>query len=122
MIGRSQIVGLPLFRQLLSENATVTLCHSHTKNLSEICKQADLVFACAGKKHLLSKKDFKRGAVVVDVGIHRENNKLYGDINPEGLEDYLFALSPVPGGVGPMTIASLLENTLLLAKKHSQTN
>ena len=123
VVGRSQIVGLPLFQQLVSKNATVTLCHSHTKGLSEICKQADLVFACAGRRHLLSKKDFKKGAVVVDVGIHRgENKKLYGDINPEGLETHLSALSPVPGGVGPMTIASLLENTLLLAKKnHKQT-
>jgi len=71
VIGRSQIVGLPLFHQLLSRNATVTLCHSHTKGLSDICKRADLVFACVGRKHLLSKKDFKKGAVVIDVGIHR---------------------------------------------------
>ena len=119
VIGRSQIVGLPLFAQLLSKNATVTLCHSQTQNLSDICKQADLVFACAGKKHLLSKKDFKKDAVVVDVGIHREDKKLYGDVNPEGLENHLSALTPVPGGVGPMTIASLLENTLLLAKKNN---
>ena len=117
VIGRSDIVGLPLFHQLLSRDATVTLCHSQTKNLSDICSTADLIFACAGKKHLLSKKDFKKGAVVVDIGIHRENKKLFGDVNPEGLEDHLFAMSPVPGGVGPMTIASLLENTLILAKK-----
>ena len=119
VVGRSQIVGLPLFQQLVSKNATVTLCHSHTKGLSDICNQADLVFACAGQRHLLSKKDFKKGAVVVDVGIHRgENKKLYGDVNPEGLETHLSALSPVPGGVGPMTIASLLENTILLTKKN----
>lgn len=118
VIGRSQIVGLPLFQQLISKNATVTLCHSHTKELSEICRQADLVFACTGKKRFLSKKDLKKGATVIDVGIHREGGKIYGDVNPEGLEDHLSALSPVPGGVGPMTIASLLENTLLLAKKN----
>ena len=116
VVGRSQIVGLPMSQQLLSQNATVTVCHSQTKNLSEICRLADIVIACAGVKGLLSKKDFKKGAVVVDVGIHRADNKLYGDVNTEALEDHLLALSPVPGGVGPMTIASLLENGLLLAK------
>ena len=122
VVGRSQIVGLPLFQQLLSQNATVTLCHSHTKNLSEVCRSADIVSACAGVKGLLSRKDFKKGAVVVDVGIHRVNNKLYGDVNTEGLEDHLSALSPVPGGVGPMTIASLLENCLYLAKSNCRSN
>ena len=116
VVGRSQIVGLPIFQQLLSQDATVTVGHSQTKNLSEVCRLADLVIACAGVKGLLSKKDFKKGAVVVDVGIHRENGKLCGDVNTEDLEDHLLALSPVPGGVGPMTIASLLENGLSLAK------
>ena len=116
VVGRSQIVGLPMFQQLLSQNATVTVCHSQTKNLSEFCRLADIVVACAGVKGLLSKKDFKKGAVVVDVGIHRVDNKLYGDVNREDLEDHLSALSPVPGGVGPMTIASLLENCVFLAK------
>ena len=118
--GRSQVVGLPMFQQLLSHQATVTVCHSHTKNLSEICRSADIVVACAGVRGLLSKKDFKKGAVVVDVGIHRENNKLYGDVDTTDLEGHLSALSLVPGGVGPMTIASLLENNLRLAKRKSQ--
>ena len=113
IVGRSQIVGLPLLNQLLAEQATVTVCHSQTRNLSEICRQADIVVACTGKKGLLGKEDFKPGAVVVDVGIHREGKKLCGDVRKEGLKDHLSALSPVPGGVGPMTIASLLENTFL---------
>ena len=116
VVGRSQIVGLPMLQQLLSQNATVTVCHSQTKKLSDICYSADIVIACAGVKSLLSKKDFKKGAVVVDVGIHRVGNKLYGDVDNTGLEDHLEALSLVPGGVGPMTIASLLENCLSLAK------
>ena len=118
VVGRSQIVGLPLFQQLLSHQATVTVCHSKTEKLSEICRQADIVAVCAGKKRLLGKKDFKAGAVVVDVGIHREENgKLIGDVQTDGLEDHLFALSLVPGGVGPMTIASLLKNTFHLSKE-----
>lgn len=116
VVGRSQIVGLPMFQQLLSHQATVTVCHSQTKELSAICQKADLVVVCAGKRHLLSKKDFKKGAVIVDVGIHKHEGKLHGDVNPEGLKGHLSALSPVPGGVGPMTIASLLENCLILAK------
>ncbi|MCZ0932029.1 MAG: bifunctional 5,10-methylenetetrahydrofolate dehydrogenase/5,10-methenyltetrahydrofolate cyclohydrolase [Oligoflexia bacterium] len=116
VVGRSQIVGLPMFQQLLSHQATVTVCHSQTKNLSEVCRSADIVVACAGVKGLLSKRDFKKGAVVVDVGIHRVDKKLYGDVDTEGLKEHLSALSLVPGGVGPMTIASLLENCLEIAK------
>ena len=116
VIGRSQIVGLPMFQQLLSQNATVTLCHSRTKNLSDICREADIVVACAGKKALIGKEDLKRGAIVVDVGIHREKSKLCGDVRKEGLENHLLALTPVPGGVGPMTIASLIENCFHLAR------
>ena len=116
VLGRSQIVGLPMFQQLISHQATVTLCHSYTRNLSQICKQADIVVVCAGKKELLGKEDFKKGAVVVDVGIHKVDNKLCGDVRSEGLEDHLFALSPVPGGVGPMTIAMLIKNNLKLAQ------
>ena len=116
VVGRSQIVGLPMFQQLLSHQATVTVCHSQTKNVSEFCQEADIVVACAGKKRLLGKKDFKKGAVVVDVGIHREEKKLFGDVQSEGLENHLSAFTPVPGGVGPMTIAMLLKNSLHLAK------
>ena len=77
VIGRSQIVGLPLFQQLLSQNATVTVCHSQTKNLSRLCREADIVAVCAGKKALIGKKDLKKGAVVLDTGIHRENKKAF---------------------------------------------
>ena len=116
VVGRSQIVGLPMFQQLLSHQATVTICHSQTKNLSQICRQADIVVVCTGQKGLLGKKDFKKGAVVVDVGIHRDGKKLFGDVRSENLEDYLLAFTPVPGGVGPMTIAMLLKNSFHLAK------
>ena len=121
VVGRSQIVGLPTAGCLLQHQATVTICHSRTQNLSQLTASADIVIASAGKKELLSKKDFKKGAVVVDVGIHRESkngkSSLKGDVNTRGLKDHLNALSPVPGGVGPMTIAMLLENTFLLAER-----
>ena len=120
VVGRSQIVGLPLFQQLLKHNVTVTLCHSRTKNLREHTSQADLVFCCTGQKHLLQKEDFKKGAVVIDVGIHREKGGLTGDVQPEGLEGWLSGITPVPGGVGPMTIMMLLFNTIQLAEKSFQ--
>ena len=120
VVGRSQIVGLPMARQLLFHNATVTVCHSRTQNLREAVSQGDIVVACAGRKGLLGKEDFKKGAAVVDVGIHRTSSGgkvlLEGDVRTEGLSDHLSALSPVPGGVGPMTIAMLLENTYRLAQ------
>ena len=120
VVGRSQIVGLPTVACLLQESATVTVCHSRTQHLGKITAQADIVVVAAGKQEFLSKKDFKKGAVVVDVGIHRmsENGKtaLKGDVKPKDLENWLSALSPVPGGVGPMTIAMLLENTFSLAE------
>lgn len=123
VVGRSQIVGKPMAQLLIDEDATVTLCHSHSKPLSHWTQQADIVVVAAGRPQFLGQKDFKKGAVVVDVGIHRmENGKLCGDVNPEGLEDWLGALSPVPGGVGPMTITMLLENTLGLARLHQERN
>lgn len=117
VVGRSQIVGLPLFQQFLARGATVTVCHSETQGLSQICRTADLVAVAVGSSGLLGKGDFKPGAVVIDVGIHRDGKKLVGDVQKEGLVDVLSALSPVPGGVGPMTIAMLLENTFELAQK-----
>jgi len=116
VVGRSQIVGLPVFQQLLFHQATVTVCHSYTKNLSEICQQADIVVVCAGRKGLLGRPDFKKGAVVIDVGIHRFEGKIYGDVRKEFLENHLSAFTPVPGGIGPMTIAMLLKNCFYLAK------
>ncbi|MYE07398.1 MAG: bifunctional 5,10-methylenetetrahydrofolate dehydrogenase/5,10-methenyltetrahydrofolate cyclohydrolase [Oligoflexia bacterium] len=119
VVGRSQIVGLPMAQILLRANATVTVCHSHTKNLSKITQEADLVVVAAGCPGLLGKKDFKKGAVVVDVGIHRtiENNKtiLKGDVLFEELKNWVAYATPVPGGVGPMTVTILLENTFQLA-------
>lgn len=115
VVGRSLIVGLPTAHQLLQHQATVTIAHSKTKSLKEHSRQADILVACAGKHHLLNKEDFKKDAVVIDVGIHRLGNQIQGDVNPKGLENHLKAFSPVPGGVGPMTIASLMQNTLDLA-------
>lgn len=120
IVGRSQIVGLPLVQQFLENNASVIICHSFTKDVSRFTKNADIVVVCAGKEGLLGKKDFKKDAVVVDVGIHRNEEsgglKLKGDVDAKDLDTWLLALSPVPGGVGPMTIAMLLENTFELAK------
>ncbi len=121
VVGRSLIVGLPMVRLLLKKNATVTVCHSQTSILREHTKKADVVISACGKHHLLKAQDFKKGAVVVDVGIHRivKNGRtvLEGDVCPEGLDGVLDYFSPVPGGVGPMTIACLLKNALQLARQ-----
>ena len=123
IIGRSAIVGRPMAQLLLEKNMTVTICHSKTKNLEDHTKRADVVISACGKHHLLKAHHFKKGAVAIDVGIHRisKNKKkiLEGDICPDGLENVLSYLSPVPGGVGPMTIALLLQNTLKLAEQQS---
>ena len=121
VVGRSQIVGKPMALLLLEENATVTICHSRTRDLREHLSQADIVVVAAGKPEFLGKGDFKEGAVIVDVGIHRKDNgKLCGDVRYNELTDIAKAMSPVPGGVGPMTIAMLLENTLQLAITQTQ--
>ena len=120
VVGRSQIVGLPMAQLLLRANATVCICHSHTKNLSAITQSADVVVVAAGKPGLLGQKDFKKGAVVVDVGIHKNSatgKKLIGDVRFEELKEYASFATPVPGGVGPMTVAMLLNNTFHLAKQ-----
>ncbi|MCH8227255.1 MAG: bifunctional methylenetetrahydrofolate dehydrogenase/methenyltetrahydrofolate cyclohydrolase FolD [Proteobacteria bacterium] len=121
VVGRSNIVGKPMALLLQHANATVTVCHSRTPDISLHTKQADLVVVAAGKKALLGKKDFKQGAVVVDVGMHREvvdgKTKLCGDVRFEELDGWVSAATPVPGGVGPMTITMLLHNTLQLAKQ-----
>jgi len=121
VVGRSQIVGKPMALLLLEENATVTICHSKTKDLRQHLHQADIVVVAAGKPEFLGADDFKKGVVVVDVGIHRKDDgKLCGDVRFKELEGIAKAVSPVPGGVGPMTIAMLLENTLRLAEIQSQ--
>ena len=117
VIGRSNIVGKPMALLMLRENATVTVCHSKTQNLKEICKEADILIVAIGKPKFVNNEYIKEGAVVIDVGIHRdENNKLCGDVDYESVEPLCSAITPVPGGVGPMTIAMLMENTLTAAK------
>ena len=111
VIGRSNIVGKPMAMLMLRENATVTVCHSKTQNLEEICKQADILIAAVGKPQMITKEYVKEGAVVIDVGIHRdENNKLCGDVKFDEVEPIASKITPVPGGVGPMTIAMLMNN------------
>lgn len=116
VIGRSQIVGLPLFHLLNQMNATVTVAHSKTTNLKQLVKNFDFVFVAVGKPHFLKATDLKKGAVVIDVGIHRLPQGLIGDVDPEGAQNHLSALTPVPGGVGPMTIAMLMQNTYILSQ------
>lgn len=117
VIGRSQIVGLPMAHLLTRAHATVTVCHSKTRDLLQHTKNADLVVVAAGQPQFLKKEAFKKGAVVVDVGIHRNaQGKLVGDVDPSEIETVASAYTPVPGGVGPMTIAMLLNNTLQLAR------
>ena len=111
VIGRSNIVGKPMALLMLRENATVTIAHSKTQNLKEICKQADILIVAIGKPQFITAEYVKEGAVVIDVGIHRdENNKLCGDVAYAEVEQIASAITPVPGGVGPMTIAMLMYN------------
>lgn len=111
VLGRSNIVGKPMALLMLRENATVTVCHSHTENLKEITKQADILIVAIGKPKFVDDSYVKEGAVVIDVGIHRdENNKLCGDVDFESVAPHTSAITPVPGGVGPMTIAMLMNN------------
>lgn len=111
IIGRSNIVGKPMALLMLRENATVTVTHSKTRNLPDICRQADILIVAMGKPRFIGAEYIKEGAVVVDVGIHRdENNKLCGDVKFEEAEPAASAITPVPGGVGPMTIAMLMSN------------
>lgn len=113
VVGRSQIVGLPMAHLLTSKNATVTVCHSKTKNLTNYTQQADIVVVAAGQAEFLDFKAFKKDAVVIDVGMHRNNDgTLCGDVDFQSVSNHVYALTPVPGGVGPMTIAMLLSNTI----------
>lgn len=114
VIGRSNLVGKPVAQMLLNRNATVTMCHSHTKNLSEITKTADIVISAVGK-NVIGEKMLKSGCIIIDVGIFKdENGKVRGDVNFEEASKIAAYISPVPGGVGPMTIASLMLNTVEL--------
>lgn len=120
VIGRSNIVGKPMGMLLLHKNGTVTICHSRTKNLAEVCKQADILVAAVGRPNFVTADMVKDGAVVIDVGINRVDGKLVGDVDFEGVKDKCSAITPVPGGVGPMTIAMLMQNTLTAAKKQNK--
>lgn len=120
VVGRSNIVGKPMSLLMLRENATVTICHSHTRNLKEICKEADILIVAIGKPQFIGKEYVKDGAVVIDVGIHRdENNKLCGDVKYDEVEPVASYITPVPGGVGPMTIAMLMHNCVEAMKLYS---
>lgn len=117
VIGRSNIVGKPMAMLLLHNNATVTVCHSKTKNLAEICREADILVVAIGRAKFVTADMVKEGAVVIDVGMNRdENGKLCGDVDFDSVKDIASAITPVPGGVGPMTIAMLMQNTLTAAK------
>lgn len=119
VVGRSNIVGKPMAHLLMTADATVTICHSRTKDLASYTREADLVVVAAGRKHLLGREDFKKDSIVIDVGMHGsgEGGGVTGDVRVSELDGWVKAVTPVPGGVGPMTITTLLENTVTLAEK-----
>ena len=122
VIGRSNIVGKPMGMLLLHKNGTVTICHSKTENLKEVCSKADILVAAVGKAYFVTADMVKPGAVVIDVGMNRKDGKLCGDVDFESVKDKAMAITPVPGGVGPMTIAMLMQNTLTAAKRQNNIN
>ena len=118
IVGKGKLVGKPIINQLLNEGATVTVCHSRTKKLKEVCSNADLIVAAVGRAGFVTADMVKEGAVVIDVGINRnENGKLCGDVDFENVKEKASFITPVPGGCGPMTIAILMQNTLSALKK-----
>ena len=122
ILGRSNIVGKPMMHLMLEKNATVTVCHSRTKNLKEITKDADILICAIGKAEFVTQEYIKPGAVVIDVGINRtQDGRLTGDVKFDECSALASYITPVPGGVGPMTIAMLLENTLRGAKKQLES-
>ena len=116
VLGRSNLVGKPLAIMLLQKNATVTVCHSHTQDLKEITKRADILVAAIGKPKFVTEDMVKEGAVVIDVGINRVDGKLCGDVDFDKCYEKVSYITPVPGGVGKMTIAMLMQNTLKATK------
>ena len=123
VIGRSNIVGKPMALMLLQKNATVTICHSATADLKYHCLQADVIVAAVGKRNVLTADMVKPGAVVIDVGMNRDDaGKLCGDVDFEGIKQVAGYITPVPGGVGPMTITMLLSNTLDSAQQSLSIN
>ena len=119
VIGRSILVGKPMMNLLINANATVTLCHSKTKELEKITKKADVLVVAIGKKHFITKDMVKRGAVVIDVGINRIDGKLYGDVNFDDVYSKVRKITPVPGGVGPMTVVMLMKNCIEAYEKQN---
>lgn len=115
VVGRSELVGTPTYQECLKRNATVTICHSKTIDLGSITKEADILIVATGHKYLIDKNMIKEGCAIIDVGISRDNGKLYGDVNPN-VSDKCSYLTPVPGGVGPMTVVMLLKNTFIAYK------
>ena len=123
VVGRSNIVGKPMAMLLLAANGTVTVCHSRTKDLKDICKQADILVAAVGRPKMITSEYIKEGAVVIDVGIHRmDNGKLCGDVDFDDVKDMTSFITPVPGGVGPMTIAMLMVNCVKAASNRSENH
>ncbi|UMZ73950.1 bifunctional methylenetetrahydrofolate dehydrogenase/methenyltetrahydrofolate cyclohydrolase FolD [Natranaerofaba carboxydovora] len=119
VLGRSNIVGKPISLLLLERNATVTICHSRTKNLEEVTKQGDIFVVAVGRPEMVTGDMIKPGAVVIDVGVNRVEDKLVGDVEFESAKNVAGMITPVPGGVGPMTITMLMNNTLESAKRHA---
>ncbi|HEX6601098.1 MAG TPA: bifunctional methylenetetrahydrofolate dehydrogenase/methenyltetrahydrofolate cyclohydrolase FolD [Solirubrobacterales bacterium] len=119
VVGRSQLVGRPLASLLLTRNATVTVCHSRTRDLAETCRRADVLVAAVGVPHLIGADAVKPGAVVIDVGMNRTEDGLAGDVDFDAASEVASAITPVPGGVGPMTIAMLMANTLAAAESRA---
>lgn len=112
IVGRSNLVGKPLISLCLNKDATITVCHSKTKDLSKYTKEADILIVAAGKKHLITSDMVKEDCIIIDVGINRVDGRLYGDVDFEGVYDKVSYITPVPGGVGPMTVAMLLSNVV----------
>lgn len=122
VLGRSKLVGLPTVHMLLRNNATVTVCHSKTSGIPHITKQADILVVAIGKPQYVSREYVSKGQVVIDVGIHRSTAGLVGDVDFHDVKDLVSAITPVPGGVGPMTVYSLFENCIEAAEKQSVRN
>lgn len=120
ILGRSNIVGKPMALNLLNRDATITICHSKTKKLSEITKQADILISAIGKKNFVTADMVKPGAVVIDVGINRTEDGLFGDVDFENVKEKTSYITPVPGGVGPMTVAMLMNNVVKAAKQQQE--
>ena len=120
IVGRSNLVGKPLLGLMLNKNATVTICHSKTENLKKHTKNADILVVAVGKKHFITEDMVKDDTIIIDVGINRENGKLYGDVDYDKVKTKAKKITPVPGGVGPMTVAMLMTNVITAYEKWSQ--